>query len=227
MKKFREETLNYLYRIRLLNPELYEKMLRKINASDEGISNIEAGNNIESSDKWNHVHYMGGKPYLGNGNTLKKEKAACSNSIRHTEKCILRKKVSVYIDAENISYKHAEKILKLASEEGDVVEKKYYDRQKDSGTAPWKEAAKEHDIKRISMYGEPEKDKIDKKIKKDIRKTIKIKTASDVICIVTSDSGYIDIIKEITKVYEMRAVVIGEKKTPEVLRIAASDFKEL
>ena len=76
------------------------------------------------------------------------------------------------------------------------------------------------------MCGEPEKDKIDKKIKKDIKKSL-ANEAGDIICLVTSDGGYEDIVKEV-QMSGKQIIVMGEKKAPPRLRVAAKgDFIEL
>lgn len=86
--------------------------------------------------------------------------------------------------------------------------------------------AREHEIKMVPISGEPKKDKIDNIIKEDIRNAIKRRVAVEVICIVTSDGGYIDIVKEIKRSGK-QAVIIGEEKTPEKLREEANKFIKL
>lgn len=137
------------------------------------------------------------------------------------------KTVSVYIDAENIPAKYADAIMDdVVLNKGKVKDKRYYNRQKDGSTTPWKEPAKEHKIKNISMSGEPEPNKIDNKIKKDIRKSLESGHAADIIVIATSDGGYIDIVNEI-KDSGKEVIIVGEKKTPKKLRNAATEIWEL
>ena len=58
---------------------------------------------------------------------------------------------------------------------------------------------KKLDIKDIRLCGNPEKDKVDNKIKKDVNQEIKNNKSVDVVCIATSDKGYTDTVKVIKK----------------------------
>lgn len=49
-----------------------------------------------------------------------------------------------------------------------------YGLQKDECTKSWSDKAKKLDIKDIRLCGNPEKDKVDNKIKKDVNQEIKI-----------------------------------------------------
>lgn len=246
MKELSEKTLRYLHSIRLLNPKLYEKMKAKIGImDDEHVSSkvfdipedkrkVYTGKSqaAKFDDKWKNVCYIGGKPYLSDGSVSSKPKReSAGNTERSTGKPNKtpkkpKKAGSLYIDAENISAKHAGEIIEEAEGIGNVSKKQYYNRQNDKATSPWREAGKAYELKPISMYGGPEKDKIDKKIKKDIRKSISEGTAADVIYIAASDAGYVDIIKEIKR-SGRQAVVIGESKAPDKLRKAADRFIDI
>lgn len=226
MKELSKQTLKYLYTIRSLNSTLYHKMIAKHGISDEmvllnridipeeksevyhsRVSKTVTKQNKELDDKWDNTVYLADRPYLNDGSFHIKEKS--SNT---------QKTISLYIDAENVGAQHADRIMNLVKEKGKVVEKNYYNRQKDNSTVHWKEAAKKYKLKNISMYGKPEKDKIDKKIKKDIRKTL-ANEAVDIICLVTSDGGYEDIVKEVKR-FGKEIIVMGEEKAPTCLRKA-------
>ena len=88
------------------------------------------------------------------------------------------------------------------------------------------EKTKDKNIKDIRLSGGPEKDKVDKKIRKDALKITNDHKNIDVVCIATSDGGYTDTIKEI-RGQGKKVVVIGEKKAPDELRDAASVFIEI
>ena len=90
----------------------------------------------------------------------------------------------------------------------------------------WSEKAKEEDIKDIRLSGGPDKDKVDKKIQKDAKKIIKNNKSIDVVCIATSDGGYVDTIKELRS-QGKKVVVIGEEKAPDELRESCSEFIEI
>lgn len=226
MKELSKQTLKYLYTIRSLNSTLYHKMITKQGISDEmvllnridipeeksevyhsRVSKTVTKQNKELDDKWHNTVYLAGRPYLNDGSFHIKEKS--SNA---------QKFISLYIDAENVGAQYADRIMNLVKKKGKVVEKKYYNRQKDNSTVHWKEAAKKYELKNISMYGEPEKDKIDNKIKEHIRKAL-VNEAVDIICLVTSDGGYEDIVKEVERSGK-EIIVMGEEKAPTRLRKA-------
>ena len=137
-----------------------------------------------------------------------------------------KRNTALFIDGENVSPKKVEKIKKAAQKVGVIDESKVYGLQKDEHTRGWSEKAKEEDIKDIRLSGGPDKDKVDKKIQKDAKKVIKNNKSIDVVCIATSDRGYVDTIKELRS-QGKKVVVIGEEKAPEELRDACSEFIEI
>ena len=139
---------------------------------------------------------------------------------------VKKKNTLLLIDGENISYKRADSIMKAVKDQGVLYAGKVYGRQKDASTKGWSEKAKEYEIQDIRLYGKPQKDKADKKIVKDARKEVARNKNIDVVCIVTSDGGYVDTIKELRS-QGKRVVIVGEKKAPEALRKACSRFIEI
>lgn len=101
-----------------------------------------------------------------------------------------------------------------------------YGLQKDECTKSWSDKAKKLDIKDIRLCGNPEKDKVDNKIKKDVNRETKNNKSVDVVCIATSDKGYTDTVKELRR-QGKKVVGIGEKKAPKELRDACSEFFEI
>lgn len=132
----------------------------------------------------------------------------------------------LYIDGENISSKKAEQILEIAKKQGVLGTKKVYGLQKDVRTKSWSDEAKDLGIKDIRLFGNPEKDKVDKKIQKDTREEVQNNKSVDIVCIATSDKGYTETVKELRKSGK-RVVVIGEKKAPRKLRKACNEFIEI
>ena len=59
-----------------------------------------------------------------------------------------------------------------------------------------------------------------------IKKAILEQKNLDIVCIATSDGGYVDTVKEL-RAQGKRVVVIGEDKAPEELRNACSEFIEV
>ncbi len=132
----------------------------------------------------------------------------------------------LYIDGENISPKKAMTIVKVAKQQGEVFSQRVYGLQKDEYTKGWSEKAKEYDIEDVRISGGPEKDKIDKKIQKDVKREISWQKNVDIVCIATSDKGYVDTIKELRN-QGKRVIVIGEEKAPEELRESCNKFVEV
>lgn len=141
-------------------------------------------------------------------------------------KRMIKKNTELLIDGENIGAKKADRIMNAANAQGVVYESKVYGRQKDDRTKRWSDKARECGMADIRLYGGPEKNKVDKKIKKDARKVVSVHKNVDVVCIATNDGGYIDVIKEL-RAMGKRVVVIGERQAPEKLRQCCSKFVEI
>ncbi len=124
-----------------------------------------------------------------------------------------KKNMAVYIDGENVSFRSYREISKKVGLQGVCDYAKVYGRQKDKRTKGWTELAKqskgeEIELKDIRLFGPPEKDKVDKKIKKDIKNDISKNKSIDVVCLVSSDKGFKDVIEECRKKGK-RVVVIN------------------
>ena len=130
----------------------------------------------------------------------------------------------VFIDAENISSDHCSSIIGQCKSIGEVLEVRYYARQKDPATAKWKETIANYGLKPILMYGEPERNKIDNKIIKDIRKVMNTNKSIDIFCIASKDGDYSKIVQEIRN-NKKRAVILATKGTSKKLKSKASDIK--
>lgn len=129
----------------------------------------------------------------------------------------------LFIDGENISHKKAERIIKVVKQQGKLCSSRVYGLQKDQSTKGWSEKAKKCNIKDIRLFGEPEKDKVDKKIQKDVKREVSQQKKVDTVCIATSDKGYADTIKQLRE-QGKRVVVIGEEQAPKKLRNAGDEF---
>ncbi|MCH5281837.1 MAG: NYN domain-containing protein [Lachnospiraceae bacterium] len=134
--------------------------------------------------------------------------------------------ILAYIDAENISYRKATKILNYIRKEGKSYDVRAYGRQKDQGTKGWSDVAKKSEIKDIRLYGKPEKNKVDKKIMKDMLRDIDKKDVSEVI-LVTSDGDYTKTVKGLCQ-QGVKVHVIGEKnKISKHLRKSGCKFIQI
>ena len=137
-----------------------------------------------------------------------------------------KKNTGVLIDGENITAKKAAMIMHIVKEQGVLDMGKVYGIQKDDRTKNWKTKAKELGIEDIRLYGGPQKNKVDNKIKKDARKLINQHKNVDIICLATNDGGYTDVITELRQAGK-KVVVIGEKRASEKLRKSCNRFIEV
>lgn len=137
-----------------------------------------------------------------------------------------KKNLLLLIDAENVSHKKAGVIMRCVELQGVIDMAKVYGRQKDSHIKRWSEKSREYGLEDIRLCGPPQKDKVDKEIQKDARREIYEHKNLDIVCLVTSDSGYANTVDEIRS-QGKRVVVIGEKKASEVLRKSCSKFIEI
>ena len=137
-----------------------------------------------------------------------------------------KRNTGLLIDGENLGANKVKAILSAAKSQGKLYEGKVYGRQKDTHTRKWSDKAKEYGIYDIRLYGGPEKNKVDNKIKKDARRLINQHKNIDIICIASNDSDYVDIIKELRS-FGKRVVVIGEKQASTSLRMSCNRFVEI
>lgn len=140
----------------------------------------------------------------------------------------IKKNTALLIDGENISYKKAENILSAAKKEGvlDMDSVWVYGLQKDESVIGWYEKAKDLGFNDKRLCGGPSKDKVDIKIQKDASNIVDQVKNIDIICIATSDTGYVGRIRELREMGK-RVVVIGEKKASAKLRDACNEFIEV
>ena len=130
------------------------------------------------------------------------------------------------IDGENIGSKKAKDIMKVVRSKGALYEGKVYGRQCDAYTKAWSQKAKECGISDIRLYGGPEKNKVDNKLKKDARNLVTDHKNIDIVYIATNDGGYVDVIKDLRS-QGKRVVVMGTKMAARSLREACSRFVEI
>ncbi len=137
----------------------------------------------------------------------------------------MKQKTIILVDGENISAKNAERIVTVSNRLGSVAERKVYHHQKDQATRRWTEISKGGDYKDIQLYGAPAKNKVDRKMQKDARAYMK-RPDVGMVCVVTSDGGF-RCLAEDAAAAGKKLCFIGEKKSPEKLRLAGSRFIEL
>ncbi|WP_049895893.1 NYN domain-containing protein [Oribacterium sp. NK2B42] len=231
-----------LNRMKINSPKLYEKALEKLNLSDSDIP----VRNVPDEQVWirpkqqsneRKTYYLNGRPYFGippvynyrQGITDTVE-TKIKNTSQRTDKIATgrnkkasgkKKNTALFIDGENISHKKEVDIIRYTHEQGtvDQANEKVYILQKDPSTAAWS-ASSELNI--IRLFGAPEKDKVDKKMQRDMIHFLRNQPNVDIFCIATSDGGFADTIKELRQ-HGKRVVLICEEKAPVKLRKAASD----
>ena len=137
----------------------------------------------------------------------------------------MKEKTIFLIDGENISYKKADQIDAITVQIENVTDRKVYHRWGDPITRAWTELSKARGYKDICLFGGPEKNKIDRKMQKDARRYLK-EPEIGAVYIVTSDADFRCLAKDACLAGK-RLCFIGEKKAPEKLRLAGSEFIEL
>lgn len=138
------------------------------------------------------------------------------------------KNVFVFIDAENVPSKFWEQIRDSLYYLTDKWSAKVYALQKDHATQGWHEITKANDeMKEIRLAGGPAKNKVDKKIIRDIRRLIgNCVPAETCVIIVSSDSDYRVVVAEL-KEAGVRVIGIGEVKANEDYKQSFNRFIEL
>ena len=138
----------------------------------------------------------------------------------------MKKNTELLIDGENMSYRNADTIMDVVASQGILFEAKVYGRQKDMRTRRWSEEARKHGLKDIRLYGGPQKNKVDDKIIRDAKRILNHDKNIDIFVIATSDSDYVDIIKEL-RTSGKRVVVVGDRNAPDSLRNSCNKFIEI
>ena len=157
---------------------------------------------------------------------MKKQKNHPAGTKKQGSEGSAKKRVAMYIDTENVSYKKGSGIMAIVGEQGELRDARAYGLQKDRATQGWSDVAKKYAIKDIRLCGAPQKNKVDKKIQRDIRKTISNGKDIDIICIVSSDQDYVSVIRQV-RAKGKQVIVIGEKKASDRLRKAGNIFREI
>lgn len=137
-----------------------------------------------------------------------------------------KKNTALFIDGENISCKKVNAIMDAAKQQGILFSKRVYGLQKDNRTRRWSDKAKEYGIADIRLFGGPEKNKVDRKMQKDMKREITRHKNIDIVCVATSDKDYAVTIRKL-RAQGKRVIVIGEDSASDQLRNACSEFIEI
>lgn len=136
-----------------------------------------------------------------------------------------KKNVAMFIDGENVAATFGELIMQIANGVGVINFTKVYGRQKDDSTREWTAFAQTHDMKDIRLSGGPAKNKVDKKLIKDVKKSMNECRGVDIYIIVSGDHGYSTLIKELRS-NGKKVIVIGRKNntSAKLMKAASACF---
>lgn len=138
-----------------------------------------------------------------------------------------KEKFRVFYDCENISEKKYDVSMERLKKKGQVVSCKAYRIKNDKSTRAWTTRAnKDKCLKEIRLSGGPEKNKVDSKIIKDIRREIRNISDDESIVIVSSDKDFSKIAKKI-RASGGKVIGIGEAKASDKLRKSYDEFLEI
>lgn len=139
----------------------------------------------------------------------------------------MNNKIAVFFDCENISAKYVKDIFDDLANYGEVIIKKAYaDWSSQKPNGEWRLAVEEFALEPIQVFPNiSQKNATDIKIVIDVMNTT-VLSKSNIIALVTSDSDFTDLAKDI-KAKGIEALGYGEKKTPNVLRKAYSTFIQI
>ena len=133
-----------------------------------------------------------------------------------------KKNMVLFIDGENIPAKESQKIFTAIQGIGELDFAKVYGIQNDMGTRAWSRKATEIDgLNDIRLYGGPGKDKVDRKIQKDISRDLMRHKNIDIVVIATSDHGYSSSVREM-RAKGKKVIVIGNEKSAKSLKAACN-----
>lgn len=135
-----------------------------------------------------------------------------------------KKNMALFIDGENIPAKESQRLFSIVNGIGELDYAKVYGIQKDKSTRAWSQLALEmDDLKDIRLCGGPGKNKVDKKIQKDVSKEITIHKNIDIVVIATSDHGYVSSVKEMRSKGK-KVIILGNRKTSNKLKKACNEY---
>lgn len=139
----------------------------------------------------------------------------------------MEKKIALFIDCENISHKHIQKIIEELANYGEINICKAYGDWKNRTLNGWNDKLFDYSLEPIHQppYTST-KNATDIKMTVDIMKVMCQNTGIDFIALATSDSDFTPLVTEI-KSQGIQVIGFGEEKTCKVLQKACSMFIEV
>ena len=178
----------------------------------EGQELIDAMTSGGTYDDWEYIERMERKQYGFDDD--------------YHDELSFKKNTMVFIDAENVSSTYAASIANEIRDIGNVQEIRYYAMQKDPTTANWKGTIKLYGYKPILMAGEREKNKIDNKIIRDVKKVLNENKSIDIFVIVSRDGDYTELVRFLRS-NRKRVVILAPKNTSKKLKNASSESRTI
>jgi len=129
-------------------------------------------------------------------------------------------RIAVLIDAENVSWKHADAVVAKARAAAGVVQFRAYGNK--ATCKGWLDALKPHRPKRTSPQKTGKPNAVDMTLMLDAMVYVLRHQVSHV-CIVSSDTDYVPLVRHL-KALDCRTTVLGEAKTSKALRKACDEF---
>lgn len=136
----------------------------------------------------------------------------------------INKKIALFIDCENMSYKHIDSIIEELANYGEVNIRKAYGDWKNPSLNGWNEKLFDYSLEPIHQPPyTTTKNASDIKMTVDIMKVMCQNSNLDIIALATSDSDFTPLVTEI-KSQGIQVIGFGEEKTCNVLQKACSEF---
>ncbi len=132
-------------------------------------------------------------------------------------------RITVLIDAENVSYKKIDNVISQLATFGTIKRKIAYANWTKGNLKNWEQIIIKHSIQTVQQFDYTKgKNASDIKLVVDTMKILYSKT-TDAFCIVASDSDYAPLIQEI-RTHDLPVYGFGEKHTPEAFKNSCSNF---
>lgn len=176
---------------------------------------------IESGGSYSDWDYLDREMQESEINNKQSEINNKQNNSRQKKKNLL-----VVVDGENISSKFGDQISFTVKEIGNAENIYVYSRQKDNYTKSWKDVATKNFFCEKKLYGAPQKDKVDEKIIKDIYNELASNKSIDIVCIVSNDGGFSDVVENLRNMGK-RVEVIGTSNISNKLLQVSNQVWEL
>ncbi|MDE5898025.1 MAG: NYN domain-containing protein [Treponemataceae bacterium] len=135
------------------------------------------------------------------------------------------RKIAVFIDAENISAKHADKILMKIGSYGNVLIQRAYADWSANNTSSWKDFIVSNPVQAIQQFHWDVKESVDKAIIMDGVECAIKNPEIDTFCLVASDKGYSDFVLKLRALGKY-VLGIGERQKCDVNLRYVKTFNE-